>query len=182
MGAWVSCEFVPRAIGGDAGIFEHKRGGAKGAGFAWVVRHEEDGCFARVGLGADFGEQLGFEREVEAGKWFVEQEQVWLCGDGASEGDALLLADGECAGAARGEFADQWPDASLNSGGIPAAFGERCGCEMPLLFKTAARIGSPLQNTSATGFAFSAMSRLSRPVDFVSSVSGTSFTTMPLCF
>ena len=83
---------------------------------------------------------------------------------------------------ARAESADQWPAASLNSCGIPAAFGDRYGCEMPLLFKTAERIGSPLQNTSATGFAFSAIRRLSRPVDFVSSVSGTSFTTMPHCF
>src|SRR5262249_47482146 len=54
--------------------------------------------------------------------------------------------------------------------------------ETPFALRTAARTGSPLQKTSAWGRAFSAISRLSNPVLLVSSVSGTSFTLMPVSF
>jgi hypothetical protein len=119
----VSGENVPRAARGDAGILEHERGEAERAGFARVVGDEEHSGVARVGLAADFGKQFGFEREVEAGEWFVEQEQVRLRRQRAGEGDALLLADGECAGTARGEFADVAGIERGLRGGV--AFGTR---------------------------------------------------------
>ena len=73
---------------------------------------------------------------------------------------------------ARAEKQIQWCSESENSVGKPSADGELYDAVTPFDFRIAARTGSPLQNRSARGRAFSAIRRLSKPVLLVSSVSG----------
>ncbi len=54
---------------------------------------------------------------------------------------------------------------------MPWALGDLYDASTPRDLSTSVRTGSFDQNTSACGLAFSASSRLARPVDLVSSVS-----------
>jgi hypothetical protein len=65
---------------------------------------------------------------------------------------------------------------------MPSPFGDRYGASKPCCCSITARSGSLAQNTSACGCARSATIRSATPVLFVSSVSYTARTLMPLVF
>jgi hypothetical protein len=88
--------------------------------FIEIVGDEEDGD---ADVAADFedeGAQVGFEGGVEAARRFVEEEDIGLGNEGASDGAALFLAAGELAGVAAGEIGEA--EAIEEFGDAAAAF------------------------------------------------------------
>ena len=103
----------------DLALAEHGHAVGDGHRLLLVVgdvdrRHAEGGVQA-LELDAGLEAKLG----VEVGERLVEQEEPRLADDGAGEGDALLLAAGELAGAA----GEQVVDADL-AGGVLHAGGD----------------------------------------------------------
>ena len=93
-------------------------------GFVLVVGDADGGGAALAEDGADFGAELFPEAGVEAGEGFVHQDEGGFGGEGAGEGDALLLAAGELVGVAG--FVSGEADHSQGCGGefAAAVFGD----------------------------------------------------------
>jgi len=96
-------------VADDAAVVQ--RDDAEGVfGHVGVVRDHEDGAAAAVGAGGgdlfeDAGDVLGVGL-VEVSGGFVGEEHVWIIGQRAGDGDALLFAAGEVGGAAVGFFGE----------------------------------------------------------------------------
>jgi hypothetical protein len=76
----------------DAAVVEDGEAVRQEVGFAEVVGYEDDGQ-AEVGAEAEeLAAEAVAEGVVEGAEWFVQEEDIGLTGEGAGEGDALLLA------------------------------------------------------------------------------------------
>ena len=74
-----------------------------GEGFFLVMGDVDGGDAGFFADAADFGAHFEAEFGVEVGEGFVEEHTFWAEGDGAGEGDALLLTAGELVGFAVAE-------------------------------------------------------------------------------
>lgn len=75
-------------------------------GFGLVVSDVNRGEAELSLCGADAGAEFVAADGVKIGQGFVEEKEIGASGEGASEGDALLLAAGKRFGAAREEIDD----------------------------------------------------------------------------
>ena len=101
-GGRVEVEVAWSSGGDEAAVADDGHAVGHGEGLVLVVGDVDAGD-AGGALGAsDFIAHLEAEFGVEVGEGLVEQEEVRVDGEGAGEGDALLLAAGELGGASAG--------------------------------------------------------------------------------
>ena len=97
-------EFGAGADLGDFAVLHQGDAVGDGQGFFLIVGDVDSGESRGFADAADFGAHVVAELGVEIAEGFVEEETVGADGQGAGEGDALLLAAGQSGGFAVGEF------------------------------------------------------------------------------
>ena len=88
-------DFGGRAALLDASVFEDDDTLGDGEGVAGVVGDEHGGGTAFLEDGAGFVANGVAQPGVQAAERFVEQQDAWVGGEGAGEGDALAFAAGK---------------------------------------------------------------------------------------
>jgi hypothetical protein len=98
----IEAEKVLRRGEGDKAAAMEK-GDARGEleSFANFVRDENDGLVETASEGAEFALKFSASDGIEGAEWFVHQKDRRVCGQSASDTDALALATREFAGTPR---------------------------------------------------------------------------------
>src|SRR6185437_5466844 len=118
----------PAALFDDAAVEQMNRAvGVRGV--PWIVRDHADRRAAAVQLAEQLHHRFAVRR-VEVTRRLVGEEDQWIAGDGAGDGDALLLTAGELCrvvlhAVAHANALEGVGDALLALGGRHAAVGER---------------------------------------------------------
>lgn len=102
-GAFLVEDGVGRALGRELAFVEDGHFGMGGEGVGGIVGDEDGEHFLVGEPGFEAVEEVVAGLGVESGEGFVEEEEAWLGGEGAGEGDALCFSAGEVARGARGE-------------------------------------------------------------------------------
>lgn len=112
------------AVGDDGDVIGDEEG------FEWVVGDPEGGAglvargAGRVGGLDDDRREFEPGVAIEAGEGLIEDQQLWIGGEGAGEGDAALLSAGELAGFAFGVVGEAEDGEKVIDAGLRVVGGE----------------------------------------------------------
>ena len=94
-GAWSGGDVGEGAGLDDVAVFEDDDAVGEGVGVDGVVGDEEADAVERGEVAAEVAADVAAGAGVEGGEGFVEEQQAWLGGEGAGQGDALRLSAGQ---------------------------------------------------------------------------------------